>query len=279
MYDPELPIFLVPFDDKYQQIASILKDKHQVELFPDLALVEDFTNKIAEIFDRDFLALPNKMRKFVQWFGPLDKFIYIDTDIVVFTKLSEILNYLDEYEFLNCDYHFKNRKLKDIFSEEIVKQNIFSPSQLDDVFNSGFWGSRKGLFTLSELYEILTECSQHKEYFDFSQKVTDQPMLNYTILKKTTKRINLVKFNPGEPGSWGGSPHFTDKNHILYDGDKPLKYIHWAGVAMKSGGPYRDLWEHYRYLGEEKPSNLSLENKFNHLWEEIKNKARKILKR
>jgi lipopolysaccharide biosynthesis glycosyltransferase len=253
-HDPEIPIFLIPFDDKFEQVATILKEKHQVQLFPDLDFVEKFTAKIAEIFDRDFLALPNKMRKLVQWFGPLDQFLYIDTDILVFEKISEVLNYLDDAEFLCCDYHFKGRKLTDIFSPVVREQAIFTDAQLEDVFNSGFWGSQKNLFTEDQLYNLLTECSQHREYFDFSQKTTDQPILNYLILKSTTKRLNLVKLSDNEPGSWAGSPHFIERDHILYDGDKKLKYLHWAGTPMKPGGPYRELWEYYRYLGEERPS-------------------------
>ena len=275
IYEPEIPIFLIPFDNNYQQVASILNDKHGVKLFPNLDFVEHFTNKIAQIFDRDFLALPNKMRKLVQWFGPLNQFLYIDTDIIVFTKMSEILNYLDDYEFLNCDYHFKGRKLQDVFSSEIIKQNIFSESDLQDVFNSGFWGSRTGIFSESELYDLLTECSQHREYFDFSQKTTDQPILNYIVLKTTTKRLNLVKLDSREPGSWAGSAHFTEKEHILYDDDRPLKYLHWAGVPMKQGSPYRELWEYYRYLGEEKPTNQPTNN----LWQNISAQTRKIFKK
>lgn len=251
LYDQETPIYLIPFDDKYQEVFKILEAKHGVKLFPDLDFVNKFTAKIATIFDRDFLALPNKMRKLVQWFGPLDEFLYIDTDIVVFEKIINNLQYLQEYDFLNCDYHFKGRKLNDIFSPVVLEKNIFSSQQLEDVFNSGFWASKKGLFTEDELYQVLAECALHREYFDFSQKTTDQPILNYLILKTTQKRLNLVKLTDNEPGNWAGSPHFEEKDHILYDQGKHLKYVHWAGVAVE--GAYADLWEYYRYLGEDKP--------------------------
>jgi len=252
-YDSDVAIFLIPFDDKYEQVATILKSKHRVELFPDLELVNNFTRKVGEIFDRDFLALPNKMRKFVQWFGPLDEFLYIDTDIIVFEKIAQVLDYLDEYEFICCDYHHKKSKLTDIFSPLVKEQGIFTETELEDVFNSGFWAAKKGIFSQEELYELLKECAQHREYFDFSHKTTDQPILNYVILKTTKKRLNLVKISANEPGSWAGSTHFQEKEKVLYDGEKPLKYLHWAGTPMKPGGPYRELWEYYRYLGETKP--------------------------
>jgi hypothetical protein len=270
-YDPEVRVCLVPFDENYHKVAAALV-KQGVEIFPNLEFVEDFTNKIAEIFDRDFLALPNKMRKFALWFGPFDEFLYLDTDIIVFEKIANILDYLADFEFICCDYHYKNRRLADIFSPLILEKKIFTESELQDVFNSGFWASKKGIFSEKELYELLTECAQHREYFDFSAKTTDQPILNYIILKSTQNRLNLVKFLDKEPGSWAGSKQFQQRDNILYDGDKPLRYLHWAGTPMVAGGAYREIWEYYRYLGETKPASISLPSKQQNWWQKLINK-------
>lgn len=247
-YDANVTIYLIPFNENYHRIADKLGKLHNVKIFPDLELIETFTQKISEIFDRDFLALPNKMRKLVVWFGPLDEFIYIDTDIVVFEKIADNLDKLAEVDFFCCDYHHANDKLRNIFSPLVQAQNIFTATQLGDVFNSGFWGSRKGVITQPEMIEKLQECAKHREYFDFTQGVTDQPILNYLVLTSIAKRYNLVKIPGGGPGSWGGSSNFTEKDFILYDQGKRLKYLHWAGIKMKVGSPYWQLWEHYRYL-------------------------------
>ena len=77
------------------------------------------------------------------------------------------------------------------------------------------------------------------------------PSWNYLVLKAISSRLNVVKantpFSGEEPGSWGGSPHLSRRGNALFDGDRPLRYLHWAGAPMRTGGPYRDLWEHYRY--------------------------------
>jgi len=36
LYDEETNIFLIPFDDNYQEVAKCLSEKHGVKLFPDL---------------------------------------------------------------------------------------------------------------------------------------------------------------------------------------------------------------------------------------------------
>ena len=252
LYNCQVPIFLIPFDDNYHQVAAALSSLHDVRLFPNLEFVQQFTREIGQMFDRDFLALPNKMRKLAVWFGPLDEFLYIDTDIIVFEDIAANLDKLSEVDFFCCDYHYLSEKLRNVFSSVVKEEHIFTDSELQDVFNSGFWASRKGTISESKMYEILRECSQHREYFDFTQNVTDQPILNYIILKLIPKRYNLVKASETEPGSWAGSKHFQEIDYVLYDKGKRLKYIHWAGIPIKSGSPYGQLWKHYRYLHEEK---------------------------
>lgn len=252
-YDREVPIFLIPFDDNYQQVVTALTSRHTVTLFPDLAFVQTLTEDIGKTFSRDFLALPNKMRKLATWFGPLERFLYIDVDIIVFDQIAAALNYLNFYDFICCDYHHSGRGINDIFSSIVLERKIFTQTELKDVFNSGFWGSKKSSFSYETLMSILKDCAAHREYFDFSRKTTDQPILNYLVLKTLSKRLNLVHVEEWSAGSWGGSTHFKQHDRILYDGERRLKYLHWAGTPMRPGGPYRDLWQEYRYLGEDKP--------------------------
>jgi len=249
LHDPDIPVYLIPFNDEHHAVATVLSDTYNVQRFPDLAFLKSLTEKIGEIFPRDFLALPNKMRKLAAWFGPLDEFLYIDTDILFFTPVSETLAYLDNADFIWCDYHYK-RGLEDVFTEVVQQQNVFDAAALQDVFNSGLWGSKKSALSLEQLYAILSECAAHREYFDFSSGTTDQPIMNYLVLSSIDRRLNIAKVNTNEPGSWGGSSHFVRQDNVLFDGDRPLRYLHWAGTPMCTGGPYRSLWEYYRYRND-----------------------------
>ena len=283
-HDPDIPVFLIPFDDHHQNVARQLADMYGVQLFPDLAFLNTLTQTIGEIFPQDFLALPNKMRKLAAWFGPLDEFLYIDTDILFFTTVTDTLSYLEQADFIWCDYQFK-RGLKDVFSKVVLAQNIFAPRALEDVFNSGLWGSRKSALTIEQLYETLKECASHKAYFDFSSGCTDQPIMNYLVLKTIPRRLNIVKANPGEPGSWGGNPKFEQRGEQLFDDNRPLRYLHWAGTPMEPGGPYRSLWTYYRYLNDPEGKAYAAANQpkppssFRRLTEGVKDKLRATLKK
>lgn len=253
LHDPDIAVFMIPFDQNYEQVWSILKENFNVQLFPDLAFLEKLTQEIADIFPRDFLKLPNKMRKLAVWFGPLDEFVYVDTDILLFQSLQNSLDYLQEADFFACDFQQKGRGLAEVFTQTVVEQKLFTETQLQDVFNSGFWGGRKGAFSYDQMLEILQECAEHREYFDFSTGTTDQPILNFLVLRAIEQRLNITKVNPNEPGSWAGSSHFEEKKRLLYDGDRPLRYLHWAGTPMRPGGPYYELWHYYRFLQVKAP--------------------------
>jgi hypothetical protein len=279
LHDPDIPVFMIPFDENHQYIAGVLKEYYQVELFPDLDFLDEFTKTIGEIFPRDFLKLPNKMRKLSAWFGPLDEFLYIDTDIVLFRPISEALDFLKNADFLTCDFHHQGRGLNDVFSPTILELQLFSETELQDVFNSGFWGSRKGLLSLETMKSLLQDCASHREYFDFSNGTTDQPVMNYLVLKSMPRRLNITRAVDHEPGSWGGSSHFVEKEaHILFDGDRPLRYLHWAGTPMRPGGPYRELWEYYRFRNCPLPLQAAAPPPQMNFWQNLVHQVKQVVK-
>ena len=253
-YDPDVPVVMIPFDDNYQEVAKVLNDKHGVTLYKDLQFIEQLSQQLFDIFGENFFDKPNKLRKQACWFGEFDEFIYIDTDIVVFEALSQYFKYFEQYDFICCDYQHKSR-LENIFTPKIVEAEVISEADIQDTFNSGFWGSKKSMISQTELAKIFTECASNPEYFDFSQKVSDQPIFNYMVLTRIDRRFNLIRREGGAPGNWGGSEHFERQENILVDTkvNQPLQFIHWAGIKIKPGCPYWDIWKHYRYLYDPNP--------------------------
>lgn len=260
--DPDTPITLIPYDENYDRTASILGERYGVKVYEDLEFIDRLSNRLHQIFGSNFFARPNQFRKQACWYGEYDEFLYLDTDIVVFEKIADNLDYLCDYDFLNCDYQHKGG-IKNVFTAKVFEDGIFTREECQDIFNGGFWASKKNLIPEGELYSIFSECAENSAYFDFSQKTSDQPIINYMILKRVPRRFNIVH-RPGKaPGSWAQSPHFIERDHILYDPalNQPLQYLHWAGTRIEPGCPYWSIWEYYRYLNEQKPSTPSLKPK------------------
>jgi hypothetical protein len=279
LYDPDTPVILIPYDDNYQAIAQLLSDSYGVKVYQDLDFIDRLSQKLYNIFGKNFFARPNQFRKQVCWFGEFDEFLYIDTDIVVFEKIIDNLDYFSDYDFLCYDYQHK-AGIKNVFASKVIEENVFSESELQDIFNGGFWASKKNLISEQDLYDTFVECAAHPEYFDFSQKTSDQPIINYMILKRIQRRFNLARRTDKAPGNWAGSPHFQHQGNILIDPNinQPLKYLHWAGIRIQPGCPYWDTWKYYRYLNNlEKIEPETITTKKN-LWQEIKQKIQRMVR-
>ncbi len=271
LHDPDTPIVLIPYDDNYDAVAARLHADYGVTVYEDLEFIERLSTRLGDVFGDRFFARPNQFRKQACWFGPFDEFLYIDTDIVVFEKIINMLNYLADYDFICADYQHAGG-IQNVFTSRVLDDHVFTEPDLQDIFNGGLWGSKKQRISESDLYETFQECASHPEYFDFSQKTSDQPIINYMILKRISRRFNGVRRPGGAPGSWAGSAHFTTRNHRLFDPNtrQPLQYLHWAGIRIEPGCPYWDIWAYYRYFNEPRPTQASTSPPSKPLWMRLK---------
>lgn len=275
-YDSETPIVMIPYDENYQAIAQLLGNSYGVTLYEDLEFIERLSHRLHQIFGEKFFARPNQFRKQACWFGLFDEFLYIDTDVVVFEKIIDNLSYFSKYDFICCDYQHAGG-IANVFTNKVIKDGVFSEDTLKDIFNGGFWASKKNLISEEDLYETFAECASHPEYFDFSRKTSDQPIINYMVLKRIHRRFNLVH-RPGKaPGSWAGSPHFQYQGNLLIDPNvnQPLQYLHWAGIRVEPGCPYWDIWKYYRYLNSPEPIPAEQAKVRKNIWQQIKEKVRR----
>ena len=248
-YDQDTPVVLIPYDDNYQVIAKKLNEDFGVTVYPDLEFIERLSIKLQSIFGEDFFARPNQFRKQACWFGEFDEFLYIDTDIVVFKKIVDDLNYFTDYDFICYDYQHK-AGIRNVFSQKIIDNKVFTEDELKGMFNGGFWASKKGLMSEEKIYQIFEECAANIDYFDFTYKTSDQPIINYMVLKNIERRFNLAHQPDKNPENWAGTGHFQQEGYQLIDpsNNQNLHYLHWAGIKIKPGCPYWDIWKHYRYL-------------------------------
>ncbi len=281
LHDTETPIVMIPYDDNYHGIADTLNQHYGVKIYEDLDFIDRLANKLYEVFGSKFFARPNQFRKQACWFGPFDEFLYIDTDIVVFEKIVDNLNYLSQVDFICCDYQHLGG-IQNVFTPIVLAEKVFTEDEIKDTFNGGFWGSKKNLVSEQDLYETFAECAAHPEYFDFSQKTSDQPIINYMLLKRIPRRFNIVRREGKAPGNWGGTSHFQRQGNILIDPsvNQPLQYLHWAGIRIEPGCPYWEIWEHYRNLNPALPAAIFPEPVKKSQWQRtldnLKNQLRHI---
>lgn len=244
-HSPNYPIRLIPYDDNYKTLMQTVRSRYAIELFVDQDKFEQF--------ERYSWAILNKrapmLRKYACWFGPFDAFIYIDTDIVVFQDQKDVFELLETYDIVYCG---SGRKLgiKNVFTEKVFERNLFSKQDIDDLFNAGFFASKKGVLTYNQLIALFEEAIKVSDIF--YPKLQDQPLFNYVVLKSISKRANLRELTPTTiSDAWAGVKGLAVKNDKIFKRDgTPLRHIHWAGQKPIANRSYVSVWLKYRYPGK-----------------------------
>ncbi|HEY9640608.1 MAG TPA: hypothetical protein V6C57_08990, partial [Coleofasciculaceae cyanobacterium] len=124
-YDPETPVVLIPYDENYQTVAQTLAEKFGVQVYEDLEFINRLSRQLHEVFGDRFFARPNQFRKQACWFGSFDQFLYIDTDIVVFEKIIDSLNHLDQSDFVCNDYQHAGG-IANVFTAKVLEAGVFT---------------------------------------------------------------------------------------------------------------------------------------------------------
>jgi len=270
----DLPVCVYPYDDQTEEIAKLIAQRPQVELYRERESMERWDNFAKAAWDSHPTARIRWQqagsngyhrfgthRRYCAFDGPFDRFIYMDGDTLLMSPLDRVFAQLDNYDCVVYDFQHKDithvyevtsPKLLEIFPQERLNQEIFC---------SGFYGSKKGLFD-GERRNWLIEQLRAGEAEIVYPMAVDQPLLNYMMMRSNFSIYNLALQLPKEErtGCCVTSPHFQALDNILYDHDKRLTYLHYIGLSSSlftrlcSGEnldfPYRDIFLHYRYLYE-----------------------------
>ncbi|AFZ22790.1 LPS:glycosyltransferase [Cylindrospermum stagnale PCC 7417] len=260
----EIPVCIYPFDQQTQRIAEEIAKRPNVFLYDNQESINRWDKFMLEAspasMNRKKYRIYGGHRRFCAFDGPFDKFVYLDADTLVMNSLSLEFQKLEEHDCVVYDFQFKypdkvynvkSAKLLQVFTEERLKKEIFC---------SGFYASKKGLFPQDKQEELLSYLRAGEREILYT--TGDQPVLNYMFMRSGIPVHNLAHNLPSHQITGGTvtSSHFEEKDNILYDKGNRLTYLHYIGIppninqAVCAGEniefPYRDLFLYYRYLHE-----------------------------
>jgi hypothetical protein len=268
----DTPVCVYPYDDHTEKIAAEIAKRPQVQLYQDRDSLKAWDEFAAAAWDTHPTAKKRWLkagstgyhrfgthRRYCAFDGPFDRFIYMDGDTLLMNDLKPIFEKIDEYDCVVYDFQHKDLthvyelsspKLTEIFPEERIKTEIFC---------SGFYGSKKGLFDLNKRKWLIQQL-QNGEAEILYPMAPDQTLINYMMMRSPYSIYNLALHLPPQEktGCCVTSPHFTARDHLLYDKSKRLTYLHYIGISSQLFAkicqgenidfPYRDIFLHYRYL-------------------------------
>ncbi|MEB3182095.1 MAG: hypothetical protein VKL59_24120 [Nostocaceae cyanobacterium] len=268
------PVCVIPYDDRLDRVKGEVERRNNVEILGDkeiISLWEGFASEIwkthpdaFKVWEKDGISGVYRLgmhRRFCAFDGIFDKFIYLDADILVLNSLEYIFGQLNHSDFVVYDFQHKDvTHVYDINSQKL--RDVFLQSRLDyEIFCAGMYGGRRGIFN-GEMREYLLSQLRQGDGEILYMNAPDQTILNYMVMKSGISSYNFAHHLGKDEvtGCCVTSPHFQEKNHVLYDNANRLTYLHYIGLSSALFSkvcageniifPYRDIFLHYRYFHE-----------------------------
>ena len=265
----DMPICIVPYDDRLDQVRAEIARRPQVSLFENPAAIakwEAFATRAWKAHDRAQAAwkmrdLPAVYRlamhrKLCCFEGEFDRFIYFDADTLALGAVDAVFEKLADFDWVANDYQYcSDRKyIFDVPPEQLTP--VFPADQIaSSIFCAGWFASKKGVFSDTKLAELLTAL-EAGEADVMALWGPDQSLMNYLVLRSGMSYYNFALHGDAPGSHW--SSQFAEIDHVLYDRGRQLTYLHYMSIASAKFNqlcagidvdiPYRDLFLHYRYL-------------------------------
>jgi hypothetical protein len=268
----EMPVCVYPYDDRTEKIAAEIAQRPNVQLYADRDSMQAWDRFAQAVWDSHPTARQRWQqagsqgyhrfgthRRYCAFDGPFERFLYMDADTLLMGSVAEIFALLKQHDCVVYDFQYKDPShVYDLASPQL--HQVFPPERLQrEIFCSGFYASKKGLFSESKRNELIAQLrSQDAEIL--YPMAPDQTLINYMMMRSGYSIYNLALNLPQDKrtGCCVTSPHFKMQDLVLYDRGNRLTYLHYIGLSSQLFArvcagenldfPYRDLFLHYRYL-------------------------------
>jgi hypothetical protein len=186
--------------------------------------------------------IARRHRKLAAFWGPLQRFLYLDVDTLVLMDLAPILTAVtrwpDTLWFAHCDEHGGN-------VEEVYRRgpwrDTFLTTNGSHAGNAGIWAAARGLLSRRKVLKLAATARPIEHEFVHP----DQGFLNFCLDATATPVRNLHDVGIPEI-MWAGVPGCVESEGTLrLPGGSPVGLVHWAGYGLDDRLPYRALWTHW----------------------------------
>lgn len=247
--DPEVPIFLIEYDDHQDRLSRVLP-KFGIQRFtpPDL---DYFEQQAQRIWPGQMTRWFRCMRRFAMMEGPSDYGLYLDADLVVLTPPTELFRIFQKHklDFLSFDQSYDFVYTDQAYIERMIAQHDSKG------FNSGAFLTRRGLIDRQSLQRNVTDAIEEKAPLF---ELPDQSLINYCVDRLHCRHRLLSEVEASFcPKPWAriGTPEKEAEGLWRLRSDTPtwnggrLPFYHWADYRLDHQLPALDVWESFRLQG------------------------------
>jgi len=300
----DIPVCVIPFDQRLTKVKQEVESRHNVTLFADEHSIqrwEAFAQAVWAVHPAAQEKVKTRPpwgkghhRKFVTFDGLFDKFVFYDADTLVMKPIEDVFEKLEVYDFVFNDWEHKkplNSTALDI--KVIEKTGLYKEADIRPKLHcSSFFGSKLGIFDEEELSGLKKKLIEQAEIkwvprwwddaflFTYMTLRCDRPLFNFTLSSNSQDRT----------GNCADSDPFVNIDNVLYnqEGLKPIHRLHYMNypsinfTRLSQGEAvdirYQDEFLYYRFLKEpeKRPQQLKSPNLFTKANRKFKEIAKKV---
>ena len=272
----EFPVCIIPYDDRLDRVRELVESRSNVELLANRDIIsrwEGFATEIWQAHPDAFRVWQQRGISGVNRLGmhrrfcafdeqsPFERFIYFDGDVLVLNPVDFIFDRLNTKDFAVYDFQYKDpTHVYNVRSDKLL--TVFPEDRIEsEIFCAGFYASKQGLFPQAKRDWLLEQLKSGEAEILYPNG-PDQSILNYMTMRSLIPAYNFSLHLPADQrtGCSVTSPHFQQRDNLLYDKGVRLTYLHYIGISSRVFAkvcagenlefPYRDIFLHYRYLHE-----------------------------
>ena len=257
-FNPNLRLILIPFNDQCDRLLKF-QDTYNFEIYTDPSF--ERLEAIGRAFELGHTPTgPYWFRRYAAFWGPCDRFMYLDARQVVLADLKPVIQALDDYDF---DLLHFDCAINQVYEPGDLRRELLRQGKARG-FLSGLWTARKGLFTLKEFEQFATDALKVRE--QLNPRNTDQAFINYCCDMQPVRYGHVAEV-VGEicQSSWArqtGKIYQNKGSYYLWDyggieHKKQVVLIHWAGYPKNILMPKWKIFKTFYYIKKHPYSHLS----------------------
>jgi hypothetical protein len=243
-HNPDLPLTVIPFDSSVTRTRRVVKNfGYEIYEGPSLETMDSLG---ARYWPGETWR-PHAMRKFCAFWGPYERFLFLDADIVVLRPLEE---YFEAFRACSAPVMYFQTDVSMVYCGRMREQ--MTASGLTVGFQTGVFMGRRGTFRADELETLVEECGAHRDGF---VDILEQTFLNYAVDVAGLAKVNAHQTVPDVVDAWAGMRLRRTRDGFVLDdartpqSGRPVTLIHWGGYSLGPFMPYRRTFLAYRLAG------------------------------
>jgi hypothetical protein len=244
-HEPARRVIVIPFDDRVEGLRR-LAEAFGFELLDDPVL-----ERLDAIGRAVWPADPQRagiMRKLAVFAGPLDRFLYLDADVVVLRPLEPYFAAVDRSA---ADVLYFRADIDEVYRPGSLRQDVPTVG-----FNTGVFAGRHGALTPAAVEPLVDRAIADMAGF---ADTAEQPFFNYWASLCGVTTESFTELVPEMTDAWAGmrirrrgGERVLDDPRVPESG-RPVSLVHWAGYRPVSWMPLRTLFVESRLSGRRSP--------------------------